>query len=196
MKTTELGRQAVIVVDYQKDFAKPGAPLYVSGGETLAPLVNSLMRNVKMCSGIVIATRDWHPDKSVHFDSWPRHCVAGTDGVEYAEGLDTDLIDINIFKGYKNSDDGYSGFEGVTKLLGNPSDGFEVAMDSETLKEVLLRYNIEIVKIVGLATDFCVKATALDSVKDFRTIVYNQGIRAVNLKAGDGERAIEEMISQ
>lgn len=111
MKTPETGRQALIVVDYQNDFAKPGVPLYVQGGELLAPYINDLMREVRARLGIVIATRDWHPEKSVHFDAWSRHCVAGTAGAEYAEGLDTSLLDAEIFKGYKNSDDGYSGFE-------------------------------------------------------------------------------------
>lgn len=182
MKTIEQGRQAVIVVDYQNDFGKPGAPLYVKGGETLSPLINSLMRNVKTQSGLVIATRDWHPDKSVHFDAWPRHCIADTEGADYVEGFDRSLVDVEIFKGYKNSDDGYSGFEGVTKLLGNPDDGFGVAPGAKTLHEVLIENNVKIVKIVGLATDFCVKATVLNAVKDFQTIVYEEGIRAVDLK--------------
>lgn len=69
------------------------------------------MRRVKAQSGIVIATRDWHPEESIHFDAWPRHCIAGTDGAEYAEGFEKNLLDTEIFKGYKNNDDGYSGFE-------------------------------------------------------------------------------------
>lgn len=193
MKTIDSGRQAVIVVDYQNDFGKPGAPLYVKEGETLAPVINALMRNVKIESGLVIATRDWHPEKSVHFDSWPRHCVAGTEGADYAGGFDRSLVDIEIFKGYKDSDDGYSGFEGVTRLSGDRDAGFEIAPGAKTLREVLLENNIRVVKIVGLATDFCVKATALDAVRDFDTVVYEQGIRSVDLQTGDGERAIEAM---
>lgn len=108
MKTVDRGREAIIVVDYQNDFGKVGAPLYVKEGEILVPIINALMGNIKAKSGLVIATRDWHPDKSVHFDSWPRHCIAGTSGAEYVEGFDRSLVDVEIFKGYKNSDDGYS----------------------------------------------------------------------------------------
>lgn len=182
MKTVDQGREAIIVVDYQNDFGKVGAPLYVKEGEILVPVINTLMSNIKARSGLVIATRDWHPDKSVHFNSWPRHCIAGAEGSDYVEGFDRSLVDVEIFKGYKNSDDGYSGFEGVTRLSGNKDIGFQIAPGAKTLREVLIENNIKIVKIVGLATDFCVKATALDSSKDFETIVYEQGIRAVNLK--------------
>lgn len=81
----------------------------------------------------------------------------------------------------------------MTKLLGNPRRGFEVAPDAETLREVLLRYNVRIVNIVGLATDFCVKATALDAARDFETLVHSPGIRAVNIKPEDEAKAFAEM---
>lgn len=190
--------QALIVVDYQKDFID--GTLAVTGGTELAPEIARLVSEYRAKSGMVVATRDWHPQKSVHFDSWPIHCVAGTRGAEYGE-IDTSAIDVEIFKGYMDKNDGYSGFEGVSALIGNPQDGFEKAPGAKTLEEVLVESRIRIVRIVGLATDFCIKATALDAAKlrnggilD-RVIVQRSGIAAVNLKEGDGERAIEEMLA-
>ena len=190
--------QALIVVDYQKDFID--GSLAVTGGVELAPEIARLVSEFRAKSGMIIATRDWHPQKSVHFDSWPIHCVAGTRGAEYGD-IDLSAIDVEIFKGYMNKNDGYSGFEGVTALIGNPQDGFEKAPGAKTLEEVLVESRIRIVRIVGLATDFCIKATALDAAKlrdsgklD-RVIVERSGIAAVNLKEGDGERAIAEMMA-
>lgn len=98
-----------------------------------------------------------------------------------------------------NANDGYSGFEGVTALEGNPIDGFVIASGAKTLEEVLSDARVRTVRIVGLATDFCVRATALgaaklrDAGKLEKVIVERSGIAAVNLKEGDGDRAIEEM---
>lgn len=190
--------QALIVVDYQKDFID--GTLAVTGGAELAPEIARLVSEYRAKSGMVVATRDWHPQKSVHFDSWPVHCVAGTRGAEYGD-LAISAIDVEIFKGYMNKNDGYSGFEGVTSLIGNPQDGFEKAPGAKTLEEVLVESKIRIVRIVGLATDFCIKATALGAAElrnrgilD-QVVVSRSGIAAVNLKEGDGERAIEEMLA-
>lgn len=193
-----MNKEALIVVDYQNDFID--GSLAVKGGAELAPEIARLVSEYRAKSGMVVATRDWHPQKSVHFDSWPIHCVAGTWGAKYGE-IDTAAIDVEIFKGYMNKNDGYSGFEGVTSLIGSPEDGFEKAPGAKTLEEVLVESKIRIVRIVGLATDFCIKATALDAAKlrnggilD-RVVVSRSGIAAVNLKEGDGDRAIAEMIA-
>jgi nicotinamidase/pyrazinamidase len=190
-------KEALIVVDYQKDFIEGGS-LGVKGAAGLAPYINRRIAETKARSGIVIATRDWHPEKTVHFDAWPVHCVAGQPGSEYGD-IDIAAIDVEIFKGFKNSDDGYSGFEGVTALAGDAIRGFERAPEAKTLEEVLAESRIRIVRIVGLATDFCVKATALGAA-DLRNrggldqvIVESSAIAAVNLQPGDGDRAIEEM---
>lgn len=146
----------------------------------------------------MIATRDWHPESTVHFDSWPIHCIAGTRGAEYG-AIDRSAIDVEIFKGFSNRDDGYSGFEGVTSLQGDSKAGFEIAKDARTLAQVLLEYGIRTLRIVGLATDYCVKATALDAAKlrdsgllDKVTVV-RSGIAAVNLRPDDGDWALTEM---
>lgn len=191
---TAVKKEALIVVDYQRSFGKPREALYVQEGELLVPVINRLMQETKVRSGIVIATRDWHPRKTVHFDAWPIHCVAGTPGAEYVAGFEKNMVDVEIFKGFRNSNDGYSGFEGVTKIVGNPGEWFEVDPEAETLEQVLRRYEIQIVKIVGLATDYCVKATAIDAVKaGFDTEVIASGIRAVDIAEWDGDRAIESM---
>lgn len=149
-------------------------------------------------SGIVLATRDWHPASTVHFASWPVHCVAGSRGAEYGP-IDREALDVEIFKGFLDRDDGYSGFEGVTLLEGDAETGFRVPEGAKTLAQVLEASRIRTVRIVGLATDYCVKATALDAAKlrdagllD-RVTVVRSGIAAVNLRPGDGERALAEM---
>lgn len=188
------GAEALIVVDYQKSFGKPGESLYVQGGEILVPTINQLMQETEARSGIIIATRDWHPEKTVHFDAWPVHCIAGTPGAEYVEGFEREIVDVEIFKGFRNSNDGYSGFEGVTKVVGSPEKGFEVDPTADTIQAVLRKYGVKVIKIVGLATDYCVKATAIDAIKaGYQVEVISTGIRAVNIAEGDGDRAIEEM---
>ena len=139
--------EALIVVDYQNDFAEGGS-LAVNGARALAPEILNQMRLTKSRSGLVLATRDWHPSKSVHFANWPDHCVAGTPGAEYVEGIDPELIDMEIFKGFKNSDDGYSGFEGVSALNGDAEVGFEVAVNAKTIEQILKEANVRSVRIL------------------------------------------------
>lgn len=91
-------REALIVVDYQRDFIEGGA-LGVSGAAALGPVIASLISKTKSASGLVVATRDWHPQKTVHFDAWPVHCVAGTSGAEYGD-IDVSAVDVEIFKGF------------------------------------------------------------------------------------------------
>lgn len=191
-----MDKQALIVVDYQKDFID--GTLAVKGGAEIAPEISRMMVETKSRSGIVIATRDWHPKKTVHFESWPVHCVAGTRGAEYGK-INCAFLDAEIYKGFMDANDGYSGFEGVTALEGTALEGFVIANGAKTLEEVLIDARIRTVRIVGLATDFCIKATALgaaklrDSGKLDRVIVERSGIAAVNLKEGDGDRALAEM---
>lgn len=193
-----MNKEALIVVDYQNDFID--GTLSVNGGAELAPEISRMMAEVKSRSGIVVATRDWHPSATVHFDAWPVHCVAGSRGADYGN-VDRSLIDVEIYKGFGNANDGYSGFEGVTAVSGDSRTGFEKLPGAKTLEEVLVETGIRVVRIVGLATDFCVKATALGAAnlrkegKLDRVIVKRSGIAAVNLKEGDGERAVMEMIA-
>lgn len=180
-----MNREALIVVDYQNDFAE-GWSLAVTGAKALAPAIQGQMTLTRSQSGLIVATRDWHPEKTVHFQRdggavWPVHAVAGTLGSDYVSGIDTDMIDVEIYKGYKNSDDGYSGFEGVDRLSWDPKNGFELAPGARSLEEILRDAHISLLRIVWVATDFCVFATAKSGAElGYDVEVLRSGIAAVN----------------
>lgn len=189
--------EALIIVDYQNDFAEGGS-LAVSGARALAPAIQNQMNITRAASWLIVATRDWHPTESVHFvpaGNWPVHCVADTVWSDYVGGIDTSMIDREILKGYKNSDDGYSGFEWTSSLLGDAQSGFQVATDSKTLEQILRESNVQILKIVWLATDFCVFATARDAKNlGFDVSVLRSGIAAVNVPGlPSGEDKLREL---
>ena len=168
-----MAKRCLLIVDVQNDFC-PGGALAVPEGDQVVPAINRIMDSFDL----VIATRDMHPEETVHFDKWPPHCIAGTSGAEFHPGLKIDGIDLFAEKGTSNADDGYSGFEATNINL------------ATTLREE----QIEKVVICGLATDYCVKATALDAVKEgFDTTVLTDCIRAVNVHLDDGENALSEM---
>ena len=128
----------------------------------------------------MVATRDWHPPDHGSFTeqggTWPVHCVAGTPGADLDPALDDDRVDVVIDKGQDRDTEGYSGFE------------------QTHLEDVLRDHGIDEVTVVGLATDYCVKNTALDAVrKGFAVTVDPTAVRAVDVQAGDGERALDEL---
>jgi len=167
--------RALIVVDVQNDFC-PGGALAVPDGAAVVERINRMAREAPF----VIATRDWHPADHGSFDMqggpWPVHCVAGTVGAELHPGIDRDLVDAVVDKGQASDRDGYSGFE-------------------ETKLEHLLReHAVDTVDVVGLALDYCVKATALDARRaGLNVVVHRAATRAVEVESGDAERAIEEL---
>lgn len=189
-----MSNTALIVVDYQNDFAEGGS-LAVTGARALAPAIQNQMNLTRSASGLIIATRDWHPEKTVHFDAWPVHCVADSVGAEYVGGIDKDMLDIEIYKGFRNSNDGYSGFEGVTELVWDRVGWFEIAKDAKTLEQVLREANVQVLQIVWLATDFCVFATARDARNLwFDVEVLRSGIAAVNVpNLPSGEDKLREL---
>jgi nicotinamidase/pyrazinamidase len=166
--------EALIVVDVQNDFC-PGGALAVRGGDEILAEVNRLAAQAP----VVIATRDWHPPDhrsfAEHGGPWPVHCVRETPGAELHPGLLT-TIDAIIDKGQTTEREGYSGFE-------------------DTALESLLRERgVKSVDIVGLALDYCVKATALDARKaGFDVVVHRDATRAVNVAPGDDERTVQEL---
>src|SRR5664280_2588221 len=103
---------ALLVVDVQNDFC-PGGTLAVAGGDTIIPVINAWMPRF----ATVVASRDWHPANSVHFSSWPPHCIAGTYGAQFRAGLDTGRFLLVLDKGTGNADDGYSAFEATSEDL-------------------------------------------------------------------------------
>jgi nicotinamidase/pyrazinamidase len=175
-------KTAIIIVDMQNDFVEGGA-LAVKGGKALVPVINSFIDQMKE-RVVVITTQDWHPLKTKHFVRWPVHCVAGSLGSDIVSGLNIPLDTVRIFKGQGTEDDGYSGFEGIT----NVTEG------AKSLYRVLQDYDIDTVYVCGIATDYCVKATARGAkVLGFNTYVLINGIVGVEEKSS--QEAIDEMRS-
>ena len=182
-------RTALVVVDVQNDFADPSGSLAVAGGEAIVPRVNDAIAQAVEAGALVVATQDWHPEVTPHFAKdggvWPVHCVRGTWGAELhpALALPTDVP--RVRKG-TNGEDGYSGF-----TVRDPRTGEETATELEAR---LREREIERVVVCGLATDYCVKATALDGARlGFEVEILADGIAAVDLSPDDGERALAEM---
>ena len=180
-------RTALIVVDVQNDFADPNGSLYVSEGERVVPLINDEIERATEAGAFVVYTQDWHPESTPHFAKdggiWPVHCVRETWGAE----LHPDLRVLGeIVRKGTDGQDGYSGF-----TVRDPSSG---ETEQTGLEEILRDKGIEKTVVVGLATDYCVKETAIDSAeKGFSTTVLTQAIRAVDLEAGDGQKALDSM---
>lgn len=181
-------RTALIVVDYQNDFADPAGGLYVRGGERLLGPINNALALARSAGSLVVCTQDWHPSATPHFAKdggiWPVHCVGETWGAELFPGLDSGSAEI-VRKG-TSGEDGYSAFS-----VRDPQTG---ASSGTGLGERLRAGGFERVVVCGLATDYCVKETALDAVGlGFETTVLRDLIAAVDLKPGDGERALAQM---
>ncbi len=180
---------ALIVVDVQNDFADPAGSLSVTGGDEIVPTINREIEMAVNNGAIVVATQDWHPASTPHFAKdggiWPVHCVADTWGAALHPALVLPGEAIRIRKG-ANGEDGYSAF-----TMRDPTTDATIATELEArLRDAA----VETVVVVGLATDYCVKATALDAARlGFDTRVLADAIAAVDLETGDGERAIEEM---
>ncbi len=179
-------------VDVQNDFC-PGGNLAVAEGDQIVRPLNRLGRFVRQRSGLVVFTKDFHPVKTNHFDNWPLHCVAGTQGAELHPELKVEAGDVIVSKGTLPDEDGFSGFEG------RDSQGHSL---EEIIFEAAGSRPIKIL-IGGLATDYCVKATVLGglSLKEKRHQVgqsveiyaLTDAMRAVNLQPGDGQEAMEDM---
>jgi nicotinamidase/pyrazinamidase len=170
--------RALIVVDYQNDFTPPDGALAVREGDEIAGRINELARSGDY--DLVVATRDWHPPDHGSFTeqggTWPVHCVQGTPGAELHPDLDREPIDVVVDKGQDPGTDGYSGFDGTR------------------LAEILREHGIDQVTVVGLATDYCVKTTALEALQEgFAVTVDTTAVRGVDVAPGDSERALDEL---
>lgn len=177
---------ALLIVDVQNDFC-PGGALAVNEGDQVIPPLNEAAAAVAQRGGLVLASRDWHPRQTKHFaefgGKWPVHCVQGTEGAAFHPNLRLPEGTMIISKGTGTEDDGYSAFEGHTD-------------SGETLDAVLRKHGIKRLLVGGLATDYCVRASALDALKHgYEVIVLTDAIRGVDLQPGDSERALQEMQS-
>jgi nicotinamidase/pyrazinamidase len=182
-------RAALLVVDVQNDFADPNGSLYVRGGEDVVPVVNHEVERAARAGALVLYSQDWHPESTPHFEKdggvWPVHCVGGTWGAEFHPDLVVLAEAQNLKKG-TGGEDGYSVF-----TVRDPQTGKEAPT---ALERILREHGIQRVIILGLATDYCVKDTALDARRlGFAATVVRDGIGAVDLQPGDGDRAIEAM---
>ena len=162
-----------MVVDLQNDFADPAGGLSVAGGEDIVPTVNAHVREAIEEGALVVATQDWHPESTPHFAKdggiWPVHCVGGTWGAELHPAFELPTDAPRVRKG-TNGEDGYSGF-----TMRDPATGEEIPTELEGL---LREHGIERVVVCGLATDHCVKATALDAARlGFETVVLGEALR-------------------
>jgi nicotinamidase/pyrazinamidase len=169
---------ALILVDIQNDFC-PGGSLAVREGDRVVPVANELQKKFEL----VVATKDWHPPNHSSFESlWPPHCVQGTAGAEFVAGLDTTRLAHVFLKGTDAEVDSYSGFYDNEHRR------------STGLGEWLRARGVTRVTVAGLATDYCVKFTALDALRlGFETTVVEDACRGVEVNAGDTARAVEEM---
>lgn len=180
-------KAALVVVDVQNDFADPEGSLFVKGAAGILPLVNSEARLAREAGALVVYTQDWHPESTQHFAKdggiWPVHCVAGTWGAELHPDL---VVDGDVVRKGENGEDGYSGFTMRDPLTG--------AIVPTPLEGMLRARDVTRVVICGLATDYCVNATALDARRlGFETVVLTRAVAAVNLRPGDEEQALAAM---
>ena len=178
---------ALLVVDVQNDFADPAGSLFVRGGDDVVSRINDEIQRASDAGAFVIYTQDWHPPSTPHFAKdggvWPVHCVADTWGAELHPGL---IVGGPSVRKGSNGEDGYSGF-----TMRDPETG----EDRPTALEALLR-QCRVTQVVasGLATDYCVRGTVLDSCRlGFATVVLTDAVAAVELTPGDGARALSEM---
>lgn len=178
---------ALVVVDLQNDFADPSGSLYVRGASEVVDRANLNVRLAKQAGSMIAYTQDWHPAHTAHFAQdggiWPVHCVAETWGAQFVANL---IVDGIVFRKGTGGEDGYSGFAmrdvgtGETKSTG--------------LDDALKQAGIGQVVVCGLATDYCVKETALDAIAcGYEVVVLTDAIRAVDLHPGDGDRALQAM---
>jgi nicotinamidase/pyrazinamidase len=167
---------ALLIVDVQNDFLPPDGALAVGGGDEVIDPINALARSGSF--DLIIATRDWHPPDHDSFRGqggpWPEHCVRDTHGAKLDSRLERDAIDLIIDKGTSRDASGYSAFE------------------STPLLELLRERGVDHLTVAGLATDVCVRHTALDALEaGLQVTIPTVAVRGID--ATDSDRALEEL---
>ena len=182
--TIDPRQDAFVIVDVQNDFC-PGGALAVPHGDEVVPVLNRCIQAFSAVSAPIVATRDWHPPVTRHFKAhggiWPPHCVRGTRGAEFHPRLALPPEATVVSKGVDPDEDAYSGFQALTP-------------EGTPLSAWLRERGVRRLFVGGLATDYCVKATVLDAIKEgFAVVILEDAIRAVDLAPGDGARALDAM---
>jgi nicotinamidase/pyrazinamidase len=180
----ELGHRALIVVDVQRDFC-PGGALPARGCDRILPALNRYVAEAAELGMQVYASRDWHPARTTHFKAyggeWPPHCVQGTRGAEFHPALKLPPHAIIISKGDDPQRPGYSAFDGRTQ-------------EGHSLLDDLHARQIACLYVAGLATDYCVKQTALDALRaGLGVTVLTDAIAGIDVQPGDVDHALFEM---
>lgn len=178
------GKPALLIVDVQNDFC-PGGAIPVPDGDSIIPRINRAASLFHRRSLPIVASRDWHPRETRHFKefggAWPPHCVQGTKGARFHPDLRLPEGTIVVSKGMDPEEDSYSAFQAVTSA-------------GRDLESVLRDRDVEEVLIVGLATDYCVRASAIDAIKrGFGVRVLRDMVKGVDVKPGDSATALREL---
>lgn len=198
----------LVVVDVQNDFC-PGGALAVPEGDQVVPVLNTWIKKFRERGLPVVYTKDWHPADHSSFKPnggiWPPHCLQHTYGSDFHPDL---LVEGPVFvKGFVANREAYSGFDSrlqaaesqvTSQVAGQVAGKNKASAPEETfgppLAEWLRQQSVKRIYVGGLATDYCVKATVLDGLKEgLEVVVIRDAVRAVNVNKGDGDRAIDEM---
>jgi len=174
----------LLLVDPQNDFC-PGGSLPVADGDLVMPVLTAWAAAAERARVPIFVSRDWHPVRTTHFTEfggiWPPHCVMGTRGAEFHPDLKLPADVVVVSKGMGETEDAYSGFQAR-----DPSGAL--------LDTLLEQHQVQHLYIGGLATDYCVRLSTLDALKNgYRVTLIRDGIRAVDVRPGDGQRALAEL---
>ncbi len=179
--------QALLIVDVQNDFC-PGGALAVPQGDQIIPILNKYIQEFLKRQLPIFASRDWHPKKTTHFKDfggpWPVHCVQKTNGAEFHKDLNLSKETTIISKGMDPDQDSYSAFQGFDS-------------HRKPFQAILKSIGIQELYVGGLATDYCVKSSCLDALKNgYRVNLLSDAIKGVNLNPADSDEAINQMLEQ
>jgi len=177
-------KKALLIVDVQNDFC-PGGALGIPQGDKIIPTVNKYIRFFSKNKFPILATRDWHPVRTGHFKDfggvWPVHCIQNSSGAAFHLDLKLPKEAILLYKGMDPEQDSYSAFDAQD-------------MRGESLPRLLKAMSIKEIYIAGLATDYCVKFTAIDALKyGFKVKILIDAIKGVDLKPDDSIMAIKKI---
>lgn len=177
-----LPTDALIIVDMQNDFM-PGGALPVPNALSIIPAINRYIELFEKAKAVVVATRDWHPPNHISFNTrggpWPPHCIQNTWGAQFHKDLKLPRDTIVISKAFKEDKEAYSGFE-----------------DTE-LDATLRQRGVRRIFVAGVATEYCVKATAEDGLRlGYQVFILEDAVKGINSPPGSEERAINNLIDR